>query len=78
MNKKSGSYLVLKEMYLDILTPLAYIKTNGIRIGDVYMFHKGLNREIVVACAKEMEENNDYFNYRSITYRKNSTCSKIT
>lgn len=35
---------------------LGYIKTNSIRIGDGHMFHKGLNREIIVESAKEMME----------------------
>lgn len=42
--------------YLDILTLLGHIKPNDVRIGDDEMFHKGLNKEMIVALAKEMVE----------------------
>ena len=43
-------------LILDILTQLGYTQTNDVRIGDVYMFHKGLNKEIIIESAKEMIE----------------------
>ena len=45
-----------RKKYLDKLTLLGYSETNVVRIGDDDMFHKGLNKEIIVASAKEMME----------------------
>ena len=41
---------------IDILMPLEYNKANDIRIRGDRMFHKGLNKEIIVDTAKELIE----------------------
>lgn len=58
-------------MCLDILTLLGYIKTNDVRIGDGYMFHKGLNKEIIVESAKDMIEKDgvQQFSMRKLSER---------
>lgn len=42
--------------YIDNLTLLGCDKTNGVRSGEDFMFHKGLNKEIIVEAAKDLIE----------------------
>lgn len=44
---------------LDILIVLGY-NTNIVRIGGGFMFHKGLNREIIIAAAEELIEQDGF------------------
>lgn len=48
-----------KSILLDILTLLGY-NTNDVRIGGGRMFHKGLNKEIIVAAARELIEQDGF------------------
>ena len=58
VNQSAFSLVIGKRIdrNLDILTTLGYIETNSVRIGDDDMFHKGLNKKIIVESAKEMME----------------------
>ena len=58
---------------VDILTVLGYNKTNDIRIRGDWMFHKGLNKEIIVSVAKELIEQEGFpaFSMRKLAEKLN-------
>ena len=45
-------------MRLNILTPLVYNYPNAIRKKVCRLFHKGLNREVLIEASKELIEGN--------------------
>ena len=55
---------------LDNLTALGY-NTNAVRIGGDFMFHKGLNKEIIIAAAEELIEQEGFqqFSMRKLAER---------